>query len=306
MMKIRTLIVVSALMLPAALSADGLLCSLSVGTSSPVAYSAGCGSAFASTNTFDWGALNPTPLGPTSGPTYQSKTNLDLGGTPWSGTGSGETVTASLTPDGGKPYLQLDGNTAWVYTGVSRLSPTGWQSASGSDTAVQLGFATASTTDPTAWSYGETLLAEPNGAAPITIDFSHPVSGVGFQISTLSNPDFIATLVAYSSTGQVLGTFVLNTNGTGVGGPCVALKASPIATCSTAAPFIGITDDELGLGAGMIAKVQVYTNAPGFAIGSMDLIETPEPSVLLLAAAGLGLMVWRRRKAGNGTRTLSS
>jgi hypothetical protein len=225
---------------------------------------------------------------------------------PWTATGSGETVSASLSPDGGNPYLQLDGNTAWVYTGVSRLAPTGWQTASGSDTAVQLGFATASTTDPTAWSYGETLLTEPNGAAPITIDLSHPVLGIGFQISTLSNPDFIATLIAYSATGQVLGTFVLNTNGTGVGGPCVALKASPTATCSTAAPFIGITQDELGLGAGLIAKVQIFTNAPGFAIGSMDLIETPEPSVMLLAAAGLGLMFWHCRKAGSDTHTLRS
>jgi hypothetical protein len=293
-MKIRTLGVALALVVSPFASANAILCNLDAGNGSPLP-AAGCNSVFAYTNTFDWASLNPSPLGPTSGPTYVAGANPDIGGMPWAGTSSGETVTASLTPDNGTPYLQLDGNTAFVYTGVSRHSPTGYSPAT-SETAVQLGFPTIDPDNPILWYYGETLLAEPNGAAPITIAFSNPVSGVGLQLSTINSPDFIATLVAYSSTGQTLGTFVLNTNGTGVGGTCGSLFNSPGAPCSTPAPFIGITDRELNLGAGMIAKVAVYTNVPDFAIGTMDLIETPEPSGLLLAAVGLGLVAWRRRK----------
>ena len=301
-MKIRTLIFVSALVLTPLLSASGIICSLGVGSSSPVAYATGCGSTFAYTNTFDWASLNPAPLTATSGPTYQSAKNPHMADTPWTATSGDETVSALLAANGGSAFMQLDGNTAFVYTGVSRLAPTGYRSASGSDTAVQLGFSTINAADPTMWSYGETLLTEQDGDAPITISFAHPVSGVEFQISTLSSPNFIATLVAYSSNGTVLGTFVLNTNGTNVGGTCASLKLAPGAPCTTPAPWIGITDDELHLGAGMIAKVAIYTNVPGFAIGTMDMVETPEPCAFLFAAAGLGLVIWRYRKVAFGAR----
>jgi len=300
-MKIRTLIFVSALTLTPILSANTFLCTLAVGNNSPVAYSTGCGSSFAYTNTFDWASLNPSPLGVTSGPTYQSSTNPHLSTNPWTGTDGNETVSAALS-NHGSDFMQLDGNTAFVYAGVTAFTPTGYMSASGSDTAVQLGFPTINAADPVLWSYGETLLTEQNGDSPLTISFSHPVSGVEFQISTLSSPNFIATLVAYGANGTVLGTYVLNTNGTNVGGTCASLKSAPGAPCTNPAPYIGITDDELHLGSGMIAKVAVYTNVPGFAIGTMDIIATPEPAAFLLAAVGLGLVMWRKRRPSLASR----
>jgi hypothetical protein len=306
-MKIRLLLLVFVLGFPAILPASGILCSLGIGSSTPISFTTGCDQPISFTNTFDWATLNPQPLSSSSGPTYESGLNPDFGGTPWSATQGPETVTAMISAGGTyPPYLQLDGNTAWVYNPSNPVNLNGYVYASAYNNAVALGFSTIDPAHPTAWYFGETLLTEQNpdnnSPVPISVSFSHPVDGVGFQISTLSDPNFIATLIAYDAQGNVLGTFILNTNGTNVGGTCASLYNSPGAPCTTPAPWIGITDDELHLGANMIARVTILTNMPNFAIGTLEYnyIQTPEPSTFLFSAALLGFGVWRarRKKAG--------
>jgi hypothetical protein len=302
-MRTRTPVTLLFLFFPALLPADGILCSLGLGNASPISFATGCNTQLGFTNTFDWATLNPSPLSSSSGPTYQSATNPHTGSTPWSATSEGETVSATLTPSGNfPPYLQLDGNTAWVYNPQARISDNGYVYASAYNTAVALGFPTVNSAHPVAWYFGETLLTQqdpsPDAPTPISVSFSRPVSGVGFQIDTLSDPNFMATLIAYGASGQILGTYVIDTNGTNVGGPCASLYSSPGAPCATPAPWIGITDDELHLGANMISRITIVTNVPNFAIGTMGLMETPEPSTLVLVGAFLGLAAWRSRKSG--------
>jgi hypothetical protein len=317
-MKIRMLVVLSALVLPAGLSANSVLCYLATGTNtintSLDGFTSNCNTAFTNnTGSFDWANLNPATLSSTSGPTYESTSNpytilgnvnSAAGTNPWSGTSGGETVSTDLGPgyNGGAQTLELDGNTYWVWNGSSYVEALD-QPGYGNTQA--LGFPTIAPGSENAWQLGETLLVEPNGYGPVDISLSTPVSGVGFQISSLSQDlSFQVTLVAYNSTGTQLGTVQLNTNNVADTGPCYgAMEASVGATCSYSAPFIAITDAELGLSAiaaNEIASVTVTSNVNSFAIGTLDMgnygTTTPEPSAWLLAVAGIGLLVWRSRK----------
>jgi len=302
------LIAAGVLFLPKTLPANSFICTVSTATG-PLP-SAACGTGLSGNSTaFDWSSLNPQQLGPMSGPTYQSSSNPHTGTAPWTGTSAGETVAVAMEdPPGSSPYLQLDGNTAWVYAPSEPISQMwdGYIPASYLDTSVQLGFPTINPANPIPWYFGETVLTENNtgtsGDVPIDITFSQAVNAVGFQISTLSSPNFMATLMAYDAKGNFLGSVVLN--GDGGGGPCTMMANSPPGTpCSNTSPFISISDDQLHLASNLIKSIKVYTTNGDFALGTLYFEEAPltstapEPSAALLVLAGLGAVVYRRRRS---------
>jgi hypothetical protein len=247
-------------------------------------------------------ATNPHYVtGSASGPT--------LAGNPWSATSpGGDVISAALGPFNNGNKLELQGNTEQVWTGTQWTYYTLVNDAK--NTAVQMGFDTVSTTNKTAYSYGETLLTDPGSYGWITITFSEPVEGIGFDIASLNNANFVATVDAFNAAGTQLGTYVLNTNGQGGGGQCYAMvHGGPGANClsTTPAPFVGIDDLMLNTRQA-ISSIRVETNDnAGFAVDTLQLLssgnrelpavpEAPEPAGFALATCGIVLLVCKGRR----------
>jgi hypothetical protein len=140
------------------------------------------------------------------------------------------------------------------------------------------------------------------GNAALSLSFSQPVFGAGFQVSSLSNTDFIATLQAFDSTNALIATYIVNTNGSQVGGACVGLQqpatsGNPI-PCNNA-PLIQIAD-----ALARIKRVSLTVDDPqGAFVDQLALSDAlaPEPSFGVIVGIGiLGFGLWARRKRGSG------
>lgn len=119
---------------------------------------------------------------------------------------------------------------------------------------------------------------------PITLTFAEPILGAGAQIAAGAVFDFDATLTAFDSQGQVLGSF------TAPGTSSEALDNSSL--------FLGAVDEQP-----RIASLEFSSSLPDRAIGinQLDLVSdttgtsVPEPS-LLLGLSVLAAFVYRYRK----------
>jgi hypothetical protein len=148
--------------------------------------------------------------------------------------------------------------------------------------------------------YGDNLLGvlAPGGPSPgdaeVNLSFAQTLSFVEFQVTAESDPNFTATLVAYDSFGNVLGTYTANDVGTG--GTCASLDQPDPQVCSPAAPYVQFYDPQDN-----IASVELTINDTTGAY--IDTLETasvsvaiPEPSSLtMFSIAGLALL-WAAKR----------
>lgn len=129
--------------------------------------------------------------------------------------------------------------------------------------------------------YGDDLLGVTGGAfdpgadPSLTLMFSQTIYGVSFDVSSASSANFIATLDAYGSSGNLLGVYQVNSNGTGVGGTCSGLSSTPPVPCNNA-PLIQFYDPE-----GRIATVVLTLNdTNGMYIDELGLTSFADPAPL--------------------------
>lgn len=135
----------------------------------------------------------------------------------------------------------------------------------------------------------------PQADAQMTFDFSQALYGVAFQVSNASgtNTDFIATLDAYDGSGNLIGVYQVNTNGTGDGGACPGLinpllppTYSDPSPCNNA-PVIQFYDPE-----GRVKSVVLTVNdTQGLYVDGMYLdVSTPDPGPAPLIGGGLVIL----------------
>jgi len=216
------------------------------------------------------------------------------------------------------PWVWAGTTLGWVQPGVSNCTsltynngvPTCTSSASTPYLLTYQGPFYFDTSTATVYGNGSldantALLGTTNGTGPIQLSFSQSLTAFGVDISALNATSFTASLQAYDG-NSLLGTYYIDA--IGYGGTCTMLDIMPSAGGSGCnnAPFIGIGN------LGPITKVILGVTddssggAAGFAIDTLQLggapIATPEPGALLLAACGLGTLIWRSRNSSSEYR----
>lgn len=336
-MKIRLLVAIAAVVFPGLLCASSVMCQSSAGNN-PLS-STGCVAAntFSYNDTLNWATAGSAyegpgypklPPWPDSNPSYNTTfTGITAGGRSITAT-LGSTGTAPvMTP----PYLARMDEAPWVYyVGTGGSNDTYWtqpgnqvcQGWNAAGTVCTQGYVSLPYIDTyngtfnfdtkpadqtpinvNTKDYGTALLGVQDGVSPITLSGSF--SDIGFDITSVSTQDFIATLMAYDGT-TLLGTYVLNTGlNSGMGGPCTSLASAPSPTGSgtacNSAPFVGIGGAGWHITAVVVSVTDLNYMPVAFAINGAELDysgHTPEPTTWAMGLAGLGGLVWaRKRKA---------
>ncbi len=152
-------------------------------------------------------------------------------------------------------------------------------------------FQTTATGTPTNFASGDFVLftgllpgqfPSPGNPGPITISFDTPVAGAGAQIAVDDTTQFIASIAAFDSSHQLLGTFSVP------GTSSLALDNSAI--------FLGVLSDTPNISQ-VVFSSSISDRALGINTLSINSTAVPEPgSVLALSLAGVGLLAARKRK----------
>jgi hypothetical protein len=146
--------------------------------------------------------------------------------------------------------------------------------------------------------YGDNLLGilAPDGPSPgnaeVNLSFAQPLSFVEFQVTAQSDANFTATLVAYDSFGNILGTYTVNDSGTG--GTCASLEQPNPQVCSPAAPYVQFYDPQDN-----IASVELTINDPtGAYIDALEAasVSVPEPSSLVMFSIAGVALIWAAKR----------
>ena len=224
-------------------------------------------------------------------------------------------VGLQLAPNysGASGYLVREDNAAYVWsTSLNRWLPQGIPNVTPSLQLDPGHFNGPGPTAPVAGAgygspYGDQLIELPNGG-PLELTFlNQGVFGVWFRISSQSglvNTNFGASVEAFDSSGNVLGTYSINAFGSGgqCGTPAGAQPATGLfvqtgpVPCNDA-PYVGFYDPQ-----GRIKSIYISVTDPtqnnnliGFAIDSLMVDEVPEPSIPLMIGGGLALFfLWKR------------
>jgi hypothetical protein len=198
---------------------------------------------------------------------------IDNVGDWWSTTRGGGWVAVNTGQTNGKPSPTIDAYAGHfnVYSTPGAIDESQWQGTYLLGPILQQGGA----------AYGE-----------LVFNFSNPIYGVGFNISTRSNgtanTNFTAEIDAYNG-NTFIGSYYLTA--TGSGGICATAKQGPPIACNDA-PFIGIEEALPQITSIRIDAIDSTGNF-GFLLGNMILEDTPpppgapEPAIAFLTAGGL-------------------
>ena len=251
---------------------------------------------FAPSATLDWGApVNGSITGSNQGGLGPA-TRASSGG-PWPET-TGTTLDAAVDGDPftitSNDQLTRDDNTQMAWN-RSRWIPASFVNPTNTYFAGNFGAPDTPTSQP---QFGDNLLGAvapsggDNGAPEITLTFAQTLSYVAFEVSSAQNSDFVAQLLAFNSLGQQIGTYQVDTNGTGVGGRCAGLSSNPPQPCNDA-PLIQFYDPT-----DSIASVElIMTNDnSGLFIDELMVAPIPEPVSLVSTTFGLLLLIWMARR----------
>jgi hypothetical protein len=265
-------------------------------------------------DSLDWGA--PTTSGGlgaavTPGNTFPVSTSLAVDARTTDGFGVG----LQLAPDysGTAGSLVRADNAALVWASHPTVGPARWviPGSQGTPSNLALFAGNFNAPGPTGppvqgasygYPYGDHLVELQNGG-PLELTFlNQGVLGVWFEISSLEGIDsnFDASVEAFDSSGNVLGTYSIQAGGSG--GQCLSLSSNPPTPCNDA-PYVGFYDPE-----GRIHSIYISVFDPssnnliGFAIDTLMVDEVPEPSMPLLVGSGLAAFSlwrrWRRKRQG--------
>jgi len=203
---------------------------------------------------------------------------------PWQTSNNGVNITLSSAG-----LLQRAQNTVFAWDGSEWTLPDFVSGDQVNTFQGQFGAPSAPSATP---NFGDALVGVV-GPSPLTISFSAPVLSAGFMISSKTLSNFTATLQAYDSNNNLLGTYsILN----GVGGVCTGLGTVPPTPCNDA-PFVGFLGQNPQA---QISTLVVSTNdTNGMFLDSLfvqDSQAVPEPSVIFLMGSGLCVIgLFRRR-----------
>jgi hypothetical protein len=139
--------------------------------------------------------------------------------------------------------------------------------------------------------YGDHLVELQNGG-PLELTFlNRDVLGVWLRVSSMTSSDFNASVEAFDSSGNVLGTYNIQAGGSG--GQCASLSDDLPTPCNDA-PYIGFYDPE-GRIHSIYISVLSNNNLVGFAVDTLSVDEVPEPSIPPMIGGGLAAFsLWRR------------
>ncbi len=124
------------------------------------------------------------------------------------------------------------------------------------------------------------------GYAPLDISFQQAVAAIGTNIQAGYYGNFTATITAFDSLGNILGSFSNSGNGT--------------SNNDGSAIFIGIGSDQANISSVQFSLPTAYAAPNDFAINRLTISEpVPEPSTILgtLTAASFGIALRRKQKA---------
>jgi hypothetical protein len=218
-------------------------------------------------------------------------------GGPWP-----ETVGTTLDAEAGgdaftivsNDQLERADNTELAWNG-SNWAPAPFVNSTNTYFAGHFGAPSTPTSQP---QFGDNLLGAlapsggDNGPPIITLKFAVALSYVAFEVSSATNPNFTAQLLAFNAAGVQIGTYQVTD--TGGGGFCPGLSMNPPQPCNDA-PLIQFYDPTVS-----IASVElIMTNDDsGVYIDELSVAEglgagpVPEPVTSGLVALGLLLTLW--------------
>ena len=326
-------VVAVAALATANLGASVIGCSLNGGG----APAGGCYSAlsFAGNDSLDWGSAqafgeaftpqtgngqnNPHDVGSSSSPTpWIAQSNLGLG------------VGVSMGAGAQYNYISRVDNAAYAWNGPAGdywdFPNTVSQAEYGQNILTYAGhFEGPPTGDPSGAynpgkvEFGAHLIAPTNGAGvvtgggPMILTFTSSITSVGFRISTNgnnANTNFDATVAAYDSQGNILGTYSIVDQGDG--GICAGLTPSPTvyddpAACNDA-PWIGFVAPTSQIKSISVEAFGSNGTTPlSYMIDTLDLntapnLPTPEPTAAFLIEGGLVALSLYGKRAGRMSR----
>lgn len=248
---------------------------------------------FSPTAMLDWGS---PVAGSITGPMGSNMGGLGAASQSWDGGAWPETVGTTLDAaiDGdsftivSNDQLERADNTMLAWNG------TRWEPAIfvNSNNAYFAGHFNAPNIPSTQPQFGDNLLGAlapsggDNGPPTITFSFAKALSYVAFEVSSATNANFTAQLVAFNAQGIKIGTYQVTD--TGGGGLCAGLTKNPPQPCDDA-PLIQFYDPTVS-----IASVElIMTNDDsGVYIDELMVGAIPEPVSGGLSALGLLLTLW--------------
>jgi hypothetical protein len=128
------------------------------------------------------------------------------------------------------------------------------------------------------------ILYTGTGAGPITLTFNNPVSHVGAQIMSASYGAFTGQITAYNG-ATVLGTYTEIGNSSSAG--------------NNSAIYLGVGDSTAEITKVVYSIISCTLNCERFALNTLSVnkietavVDTPEPSTIVLMAAGLIAMAF--------------